>query len=124
MTTIDPSLGAFLATVSLLAPEQFDAIRVNGRRMGPARRIAARKAAKLSASEFSSLDKRVRDTIQRHDAELGRIGDGALTAAINDTLLAAHAVGYADRLSDEEYSVLVAPFVEAGVPVPPRQLRP
>lgn len=111
MTSPDlASLDAFLARVVELSPAQFDAVRAAGRAIGPARRIAARKAAKLSASEFSALDTRVRDRLQPRSAELMAFGDGALAAAVADTLFAAHAKAFGERLSAEEREILLQPF--------------
>lgn len=119
MTTRDSErLTEFLTTVAALSVEQFDEVRAAGRRLGPAPRIQARKAAKLSASEFSALDRQVRDAIQPRAVELNEVGDGALSAAINDALFAAHAVAYGARLTTEQISMLVGPFTSVGIAVP------
>ncbi|UOE42642.1 hypothetical protein [Agromyces larvae] len=120
MPTLDPdgSLDAFLTAVSTLSADQFARVREAGKRLGPAPRIAARKEAKLSASEFSNLDKRVRDAVRPRHEELAALGDGALSAAIHDTLFAAHGIARRTQLNVEQYDALVAPFAVVEVPIP------
>jgi len=116
--TDDDPLGAFLGRVQDLSAEQFARVREAGRALTPAPRIAARKAAKLSAAEFAAVERRVREAIQPLDTRLGVSADGALSAAVNDALLAAHGVVARRTLTPEQYDVLVSPFVAVGVEVP------
>jgi len=114
----DDPLGAFLERVGGLSAEEFARVRAAGRALTPAPRIAARKAARLSAAEFAAVERRVRETIQPLQTRLGVSADGALSAAVNDTLFAAHAIVAAPALTPEQYDVLVSPFAAVGVTVP------
>ena len=112
-------LDLFLDTVAEFTAAQFRIVSDEAREIGSPVRSAARKAARLPAAEFSALDKRVRDTLRGLHDELSASGAGAVSAAVSDTLGAAHGILRRDRITEDEYHALVGPFVAAGAELPP-----
>ncbi|UOE42645.1 hypothetical protein [Agromyces larvae] len=111
-------LDAFLDSVASFTPEQFATVLSEARRIGAKARSAARKAAKLSAADFSALDHRVRALLEPLHEALSAAGPGAVSSAVSDTLSAAHGIVRRTRLSSEEYLALVGPFIVAGAIAP------
>lgn len=118
MTSVPMEVDAFVHAASRLSVDALDAIR---------RAVAAATAAgtrdgdavpKLSASEFSVLDKRVRDAfVPRHD-ELRAGRPGGLRSAIAYTTTAARAIWKPEQLPPAQYHALVDPFADVGITVP------
>ena len=117
-------LDRFLASVQQLTPQDFVAIGEQARTTGTAARTAARKAAKLSASDRSALDKRVRDAFVPMHERLLADPSADLHDAIMDTITAALGVVQRAKLSAHQYEALVGPFHAVGADVPPRESDP
>ncbi|QEO15134.1 hypothetical protein FLP10_12455 [Agromyces intestinalis] len=112
-------LDRFLESVSAFTPEQFATVSDEARRVGAKARSAARKSAKLSAADFSALDRRVRTTLEPLHEALSAAGPGVLSSAVSDTLSAAHGIVLRERIPPEAYAALVEPFLVAGADAPP-----
>jgi hypothetical protein len=107
----------FVAGASQLPAETLDEIRqaVAAATASGVRDAAA--APKLSASDFSALDKHVRDMFAERAMEL-RARPGGLRAAIAQTTVAAQAIWKPGTLTPAQYRALVGPFAEAGIETP------
>jgi hypothetical protein len=117
MVSILPAeVTAFIAEASQLPAETLDEIRqaVAAATASGVRDVAA---PKLSASDFSALDKRVRDMFADRAMEL-RARPGGLRAAIAQTTVAAQAIWKPGTLTPAQYRALVGPFAEAGIETP------
>ena len=114
----DVELTDFLTRAAQLTPAEFSLVRKAGREFTPRTRSAARKAAKLSAARFSALERQVGAALAPLRAHIGATPDGALSAAIGDTLLAAHGILARHTLTADQYRALVGPFDAVGVDIP------
>lgn len=80
---------------------------------------AASEATKISAAQNSELDHDVREALRPRAAELDAHSAGLHSDAKSATVIAARAIQTRSTLAVEHYDVLVAPFIAAGVEVPP-----
>ncbi|MBM7829580.1 hypothetical protein JOE59_000285 [Agromyces cerinus] len=80
---------------------------------------AASGAIKISAAKNSELDHDVRAVLRPRAAELDAHATGLHSDAKGATVIAARAIQTRATLAVEHYDVLVAPFISAGVEVPP-----
>lgn len=120
MSTIPPEVAAFVAQTSGLTAEVLDEIR-------GATAVAVTTGAydhsavpKLSASQFSALNKQVRDAFAPRAEELSSFRPGGLRAAISRTVLTAQAVWKRETLTAGQYEALIAHFAATGVSLPDR----
>ncbi|WP_328907942.1 hypothetical protein OG230_35855 [Streptomyces sp. NBC_00234] len=120
MSTIPPEVASFVAQASGLTAEVLDEIR---------RATAAAMATgaydhsvvpKLSASQFSALNKQVRDAFAPRAEELSSFRPGGLRAAISRTVLTAQTVWKRETLTAGQYAALISQFAATGVPLPGR----
>jgi hypothetical protein len=82
----------------------------------------ARSAIKLSAADFSSLNKRVTGLLRQLMSHTAMNSDGSYTVHVSDVkadvMGAVQAIVKRDKLSVEQYEAFVGGFREAGVTVP------
>ncbi|MFT4281537.1 hypothetical protein [Microbacterium sp.] len=116
---IPPHIDGFLDAALRLDAASFARIRATRAEETAAGRRDASRAPRLSAAEFSALDKRVRDVLRPRSEEF-RGAPGGLRAAITVTEVAAQALWKPDVLTAAQYESFVAPFRAEGVAVPPR----
>jgi hypothetical protein len=115
---LEPETAQFIETVGELPP---DALAAAFDRMLELRRAGGREASralKPSASENSSVDHAVRSTLLPRASELDEFRDHLHSDAISATTIAARAILKRDRLSAEQYRLLVEPFTSVGVDAP------
>ncbi|MEV0650977.1 hypothetical protein AB0I28_37570 [Phytomonospora sp. NPDC050363] len=77
-------------------------------------------AASVSAAQNSSIDRTVREALRARLEELSAHREYLLSEAIAACGTASRAVCKRAKLTDEQYRVLVDPFVTVGMDVPPR----
>ena len=83
---------------------------------------AARSAIKLSAADFSSLNKRVTGLLRQLMSHTAMNSDGSYTVHVSDVkadvMGAVQAIVKREKVSVEQYEAFVGGFREAGVTVP------
>ncbi|MEV0646445.1 hypothetical protein AB0I28_14400 [Phytomonospora sp. NPDC050363] len=80
----------------------------------------ASRAVRTSASQNSTIDHTVRENLRERLDELSEHRQYLLSDAIAACVIAAGAVCKRAKLTDEQYRILLDPFVTAGMDVPPR----
>ncbi|MGI9821835.1 hypothetical protein [Agromyces sp. Marseille-Q5079] len=103
---------------SVLSAEAFDRIRRAAAAATAAGSLDPSAAPTLSASEFSALDRRVRDLISPRAEELTE-KPGGLRSAIALTNLAARSIWRRERIAADQYEAFVGLFRAEGVEVGP-----
>ncbi|MFC7923145.1 hypothetical protein [Streptomyces cinereoruber] len=81
---------------------------------------AAGGATRVSASENSSIDRAVRSALLPRVDELEAVRQGLHSDSISACGIAARAVRKRSALTEEQYRVLLAPFVAVGLDAPER----
>ncbi|MFJ5834613.1 hypothetical protein [Streptomyces sp. NPDC093089] len=120
MSTIPPEVAAFVAEASGLTAEVLDEIRHATATAVASGAYDHSVVPKLSASQFSALNKRVRDAFAARAEELSSYRSGGLRAAISRTVLTAQTVWKRETLTVGQYATLTAPFTTSGVTLPDR----
>lgn len=118
---LDPETDRFIDAVRQLPP---DALAAAFDRMVALRRAGGKEASsatKPSAAELSAIDHSVRAALLPRDAELNGARAGLHSDALSVTMIAARAIQKRDKLTADQYDILVEPFVGVGVDVPERQ---
>jgi hypothetical protein len=115
---LEPDTRRFIEAIGALPPE---ALAAAFDRMLELRRSGGREASralKPSASENSAIDHAVRSTLLPRAAELDGFRDHLHSDAISAITISARAILKRDRLSGEQYRLLVDPFTSVGVDAP------
>lgn len=116
---LDAATTRFIEQVGALPAETLAAVFDHSMELWMPGGRAASEATKISASENSELDHDVRETLRPRAAELDAHVAGLHSDVKSATVIAARAIQTRSTLAVEHYEVLVAPFVAAGVEVPP-----
>ncbi|MFB9308834.1 hypothetical protein BJY17_001700 [Agromyces hippuratus] len=116
---LDAATARFIEQVAALPAEELATIFDESLNLWMPAGRAASEAIKISAAENSELDHDVREALRPLTAELDAHVAGLHSDAKSATVMAARAVQTRATLTAEHYEVLVAPFIAAGVEVPP-----
>jgi len=116
--TVVDGIEEVLEQISRLGLADFLAIYAT-RRASYAIRKPTRPVLRLSAADFSWLDKRVRDVMRPVIVGWGPQGFNLTAVAIDMGVDVACAIVRRDRLTPEQYDAWVDGFRRAGVRVPP-----
>jgi hypothetical protein len=120
MSLVPPEVATFVAEVSRLTSEVLDEIRHATATAVASGAYDLSTVPKLSASQFSMLDKRVRDAFAPRAEELRSGRPGGLRAAISRTTLTAQTIWKRDTLTADQYASLTEVFTAHGVTLPDR----
>ncbi|MDV9191882.1 hypothetical protein R6L23_27390 [Streptomyces sp. SR27] len=115
---MDPVTARFIETATALPPATLATVfdeMVKRRSTGG--REASREA-KVSASENSSINRAVRSALLPRADELTESRNGLHSDAISACGIAARAVRKRGKLTEEQYVVLVEPFMRTDAAVP------
>lgn len=116
MSLLPAEVEAFVEAASGLSAEALDRIRSAAAAATAAGSLDPSAAPTLSASEFSALDKRVRDLISPRAEEL-KVKPGGLRSAIALTKLAAQSIWRRERIPADQYEAFVGLFRAEGIEV-------
>lgn len=116
---LDAATTRFIEQVSALPAEALAAVVDQSLDLWVPAGRAASAAIKISAAQNSELDHDVRAVLRPRAAELDAHATGLHSDATGATVIAARAIQTRATLAVEHYDVLVAPFIAAGVEVPP-----
>ncbi|MEV7374206.1 hypothetical protein AB0O51_25425 [Streptomyces sp. NPDC090301] len=119
MSMVPPEVTAFVAAASRLSEQTLDAIRQATAAAVASGTYDDSAVPKLSASEFSALNKQVRDAFAPRAEELRAGRPGGLRSAISRVTRTAQAIWKRDRLTIDQYTSLAGMFTACGVPLPP-----
>ncbi|WP_406466170.1 hypothetical protein OHB07_37575 [Streptomyces sp. NBC_00111] len=122
MSTVPLEVAAFVTQASRLTSAVLDEIRSATALAVASDLYDPSTVPTLSASEFSTLRKQVRDAFAARAEELRSGRPGGLRAAISCTTLTAQAIWRRDTLTPERYVSLTEVFVARGVTLPGRDL--
>lgn len=116
---VPPEVAAFVATASRLSERTLDAIRQAAAAAAASGAYDHSAVPKLSAAEFSALNKQVRDAFAPRGEELSAGRPGGLRSAIARTTQTAQAIWKRDRLTTDQYASLTEAFTAHAIPLPP-----
>ncbi|MFJ8869931.1 hypothetical protein ACIRD6_29705 [Streptomyces sp. NPDC102473] len=122
MSTVPPEVTAFVTQASRLTAAVLDEIRYATAVAVASDHYDPSTVPTLSASEFSTLKKQVRDAFAARAEELRSGRSGGLRAANSCTTLTAQAIWRRDTLTADQYVSLTEVFVAHGVTLPGRDL--
>ncbi|MEV1131387.1 hypothetical protein [Agromyces sp. NPDC049794] len=117
----DASTRKFIDDAHALSPESLAAAFDRAVALRRAGGKEASGATRPSAAENSELEHAVRSALLPRADELNAVRDGLHADAKSAMVIAARAILKMEQLTDEQYDVLVRPFVEVGVDVPPHR---
>ncbi|WP_329022665.1 hypothetical protein [Streptomyces sp. NBC_00690] len=118
MSTVPPEVAAFVAAASGLPERTLDTIRQAAATAVASGVYDPSAVPKLSAAQFSALNKQVRDAFAPRCTELSAGRPGGLRSAISRTTQTAQAIWKRDRLTVDEYVGFTEAFAAHGVPLP------
>ncbi|MFJ8882839.1 hypothetical protein ACIRJR_05440 [Streptomyces sp. NPDC102402] len=118
MPSVPPDVADFVAASSQLPERTLDAIRQTTAAAVASGAYDLSAVPALSASQFSTLNKWVRDAFAPRGDELSAGRRGGLRSAISCTTLTAQAIWKRDRLTADQYVSLTGAFTAHGL-LPP-----
>jgi hypothetical protein len=116
---LDAVTTRFIGTAAKLTPDALAVVYDDMVRLRGQGGREASRALKLSAAHESELQAMVGSALLPRADELKAFRSGLLSGARSAYVIAARAVHCRERLAQEHYHVLLRPFAEAGVEVPP-----
>ncbi|WP_405101667.1 hypothetical protein [Micromonospora sp. NBC_01412] len=117
---LDNETQRFMREVTGLAPETLARVFDRALDLWQQGGRDASRAAKVSASQNSEIRRTVLASFRPRMEELDAHQPGLWSSAISGTVIAARGVLKRDRLTAEQYQVLMEPFASAGMVTPER----
>ncbi|WP_405386808.1 hypothetical protein OG596_03405 [Streptomyces sp. NBC_01102] len=121
---LDAPTERFVAAVGKLPPDVLAEVFEHSLLLYPGGGREAALALKLSASEFSELNRAVASALLPRAGALDAFREGLHSDAKAACNIAARAVRTRATLAEEHYRVLTAPFTAAGDPAPAHPVTP
>ncbi|MET9605334.1 hypothetical protein ABZZ17_09715 [Streptomyces sp. NPDC006512] len=120
MSTVPPEVAVFVTQASRLTSAVLDEIRYAAAVAAASDACWNTAVPALSASQFSALNKQVRDAFAPRAGELRAGRPGGLRSAISRTTHTAQAIWKRDTLTAEQYLSHIEAYAAHGVTVPVR----
>lgn len=111
---LPPEVHEFLNQASSLTTQQWSAVRTERLRLAEST-VEAVEALGPSASRSSEIERATRDALAPHSATIKAAGRFVYSGLIGTTRWACTAIMTREKLTAEQYEVLVHPFVAAGL---------